>query len=63
MKNLSNNQIDNMGLLILDSNEQLNIDGGKTGDAAELIGRSYVWTMAHFLTGGASTVYLIAHNL
>lgn len=63
MKNLQNNQIDSMGLSILENHELTNINGGNKGDAAELIGRSYVWTMAHFLTGGASTIYLIAHNL
>jgi len=63
MKNLNNIQIDGLGLSILDNNELITTNGGKAGDGAELIGRSYVWSMAHFLTGGASTIYLIAHNL
>ena len=39
--------------------EMREINGGDSGDAAYWIGRSYVWGMAHFLTFGLSTYYLL----
>jgi hypothetical protein len=43
----------------LNASELSEINGGESGDAAYWIGRSYVWTIAHFATGGVSTVYLL----
>lgn len=63
MKNMNSQALSDMNLQSLDMNEELNINGGTKGDAAELIGRSWVWSMAHILTGGVSTVYLVAHNM
>lgn len=46
----------------LNDYEVREINGGESGDAAYWIGRIYVWTTAHFLTAGLSTVNIIIKN-
>lgn len=51
------------GISNIENKELLSINGGGPGDAAELVGRSWVWTTAHILTGGVSTLYLLHKHL
>ncbi|MGC4232745.1 MAG: hypothetical protein QM594_07180 [Niabella sp.] len=53
----------NFGVVELSEIERIDTSGGGPGDAAELIGRSWVWTTLHMFTFGLSTTYGIAKKL
>ncbi|HMR83657.1 MAG TPA: hypothetical protein PKE30_11015 [Niabella sp.] len=53
----------NFGVAELSEIEKIDTNGGGPGDAAELIGRSWVWATLHVFTFGLSTTYGAAKKL
>jgi len=58
-KRILNSSIDNFTTELCED-QLISVNGGEKGDLAYIAGYSYVFSTAHFLTGGLSTyIYLI----
>ena len=58
-KRILNSSIDTFTTELCED-QLISVNGGEDGDLAYIAGYSYVFTTAHFLTGGLSTyIYLI----